>query len=31
MGRYDLIALVEAPNDEAMLKISLVREQVGHI
>jgi uncharacterized protein with GYD domain len=31
MGRYDLIALVEAPNDEAMMKISLVRERVGHI
>lgn len=31
MGRYDLIAVVEAPNDQAMMKISLVREQVGHI
>jgi len=31
MGRYDLVALVEAPNDEAIMKISLVRQQVGHI
>jgi uncharacterized protein with GYD domain len=31
MGRYDIVALVEPPNDEAMMKISLTRERVGHI
>ena len=31
MGRYDIVSLVEAPDDEAMTKILLARARVGHL
>ena len=31
MGRYDIVSLVEAPDDEAMTKILLTRARVGHL
>jgi len=31
MGRYDVVSLVEAPNDEAMMKFLLTRARVGHM
>jgi len=31
MGRYDIVSVVEAPNDEAMTKILLARARIGHL
>jgi len=31
LGRYDIVSVVEAPNDEAMTKFLLARARVGHI
>ncbi|MCP8305741.1 MAG: GYD domain-containing protein [archaeon] len=31
MGRYDIVSVIEAPNDEAMTKILLTRAREGHL
>jgi uncharacterized protein with GYD domain len=30
MGRYDFVSIIEAPDDEAMMKVLLIRAGIGH-